>query len=112
MPLLRTDAVLDSMKNHMKNSIVQERACDVLHELTNHGKSILDYELQTEAIRILLLLVDTLRDNGELLPRIINNLNHLSHTEKNAVQLASGGGVARIVSILKEQDDFISRATT
>ena len=103
------EAVLASMKNHPHNPVVQECACNVLHELTNHGKSILDFELQTEAIRLLLLAVDTHKSNDVLIPNAIRNLIHLTHTEQNAAQVSSGGGIARIVGILSAQNDLIQR---
>jgi hypothetical protein len=103
------EAVLASMKNHPHNPVVQECACNVLHELTSHGKSILDFELQTEAIRLLLLAVDTHKSNDVLIPNAILNLIHLTHTEQNAAQVSSGGGIARIVAILSAQNDLIQR---
>lgn len=102
-----TEAVIDSMKGHLQNTLVQEYACDVLNELANHGKSILDSEKQTETIHVLLLLLDAHGSNNTLLDKGITNLNTLMHNDNNKALVASGGGVARVVSIFSRATDVM-----
>jgi hypothetical protein len=97
------EAVLESMKNHANNLLVQSSGCEVLNALTSNGKSILRSELQEEAVQLLISSANNFTDNNELLSKVVVSLKCLTHSEKAAEKVTKCGGITCVVAMLRSR---------
>ena len=96
-------AVLKAMENHLHRSSVQMQACKVLQQLCCHSTDIFPPELQVEAVRLLLSLMDANPSNNELLLPALIILTHMMQTDTTLTPMTTDGGIKRIAAVVRSQ---------